>query len=268
MAVAACGGERAEPAPAAPEARRVTYGEDPSQFADLRVPDGDARGTVVLLHGGSWVAEIGLTELDPLAERLTALGLVTWNLEYRRVGNGGGVPATLLDVAAGVDRLRGPDLPAGIADRVVLLGHSAGGQLCVWAASRTDRTPGGRPKVRALGAISLAGVLDLASASTGEVAEAVTAFMGGPPAAVPDRYDVADPSRLVPPSCRVWAVHADRDDVVPEQQSLDYVAAAQAAGGTAEQVVVPADHVSINHPDSPSFGTIAELVTEALSSDP
>ena len=38
---------------------------------------------------------------------LTAAGVATWNLEYRRVDDpGGGWPATFLDVGAGIDHLR------------------------------------------------------------------------------------------------------------------------------------------------------------------
>ena len=72
----------------------MNYGDDPSQFADLRRPNKKSRGTVVLLHGGAWQAAYGVSELQPLAERLTTLGFFTWNVEYRRIGGGGGVPNT------------------------------------------------------------------------------------------------------------------------------------------------------------------------------
>ena len=172
------------------------------------------------------------TELDPLAERLTALGFITWNVEYRRIGEGGGVPNTLLDVGAAIDRLGGDGLPAGITDRVVLLGHSAGGHLSAWAASRTPATPGGAPLVRPRGAISLAGILGLTRGGDDPtLASTVSDFVGGSPAQVPDRYAVADPEKLVPASCPVWAVRADNDELVPRNQSVGYVAAAKAAGG-------------------------------------
>ena len=255
--------EAAEPAPGEPE--RVTYGDDPSQFADLRRPGRTPRGTVVLLHGGAWQPEYGVSELEPLAERLTALGFITWNVEYRRIGDGGGVPNTLLDVAKAIDRLGGGGLPAGITDRVVLIGHSAGGHLCAWAASRTGSTPGGAPQVRARGAISLAGLLALTRGGNDPaLAGTISSFVGGLPADVPDSYAVADPAELVPASCPVWAVRADNDELVPADQSSSYVAAARAAGGTAEEVVVSADHSSIADPDASSFPAIEKLITEAL----
>ena len=230
----------------------MTYGEDPSQFAELRIPAEDSKGTVVLLHGGAWLPEYGVSELERLADRLTELGFVTWNVEYRRIGVGGGVPNTLLDVAAGVDRLGGEGLPAGIADRVVLVGHSAGGHLSAWAASRSPATPGGAPLVRARGAISLAGILALTHGGDDPaLADTVANFVGGRPVDVPERYAVADPAQLVPASCPVWAVRADNDELVPADQSARYVRAAKAAGGNAEEVVVPGDHDSIADPDAP-----------------
>jgi len=270
-----CGGGSPDPAgsgsedpsvgPAPGETRRVRYGDDPSQFAELRRPGKTPRGTVVLLHGGAWQAAYGASELEHLAERLNTLGYYTWNVEYRRIGSGGGVPSTLLDVASAIDRLGGQGLPAGIADRVVLVGHSAGGHLSAWAASRTASTPGGSALVRARGAISLAGILALTRGGNDPaLAETVGSFVGGRPADVPDRYAMADPAKLAPASCPVWAVRGDNDELVPSSQSADYVAAAKAAGGTAKEVVVEADHNSIADPDAPSFPTIEKLIDEAM----
>ena len=117
----------------------------------------------MLLHGGYWMPGYDLDQLDPIADADDPAGWATWNVEYRRTGEGGEWPHPLTDVALAVDRLRarGPR-----RREVVLLGHSAGGHLAVWAASRTDRTPGGPPQVRPAAAISLAGVLDLTRAAS------------------------------------------------------------------------------------------------------
>ena len=230
------------------------------------MPRQDPRATVVLLHGGYWYAQYGLEQMYPMATELTALGFATWNVEYRRTGDGGGFPNTLSDVAAAVDRLDGAGLPDGLADNVVLVGHSAGGHLAVWAASRDDRTPGGEPKVRPRGAISLAGILDLIRAgSTSGSSVPVSAFMGGSPTEAPEDYVLADPARLVPAGCPVWAVHAERDEVVPAEQSTSYVALAKAAGASVRRVVVPGDHVDVIDPDATCFPTIRRLILEASS---
>jgi len=223
-----------EPArPSTQGSGRKRYGDTHgSQFADLRMPKGDPLATVVLLHGGFWLADCGLDEMDALVEAFTDLGFATWNVEYRRIGRGGGYPNTLTDVADAIDRLTGKDLPDGLAHNVVLVGHSAGGHLAGWAASRSAKTPGGEPKVRPRGAISLGGLLDLTGAGNdSRTAQGVSAFMGGGPAAVPASYALADPSLLVPAPCPVWAVAAREDVTVPPEQSITYVARAKAAGG-------------------------------------
>ena len=86
--------------------QRHFYGPDPSQFADLRLPARRPRaGTVVLLHGGWWGPKYGADNLDPAAADLAGRGWVVWNIEYRRLGLGGGYPATLQDAATAIDYL-------------------------------------------------------------------------------------------------------------------------------------------------------------------
>lgn len=288
--VVGCGGERppgtapasaSEPtsaptsAPAsASGSRRFRYGKDPSQFADLRLPDGTAgadpgtnpRATVVLLHGGAWLAQYASDQMVPLGRRLNSDGFATWNVEYRRLGLGGGIPSTLADTAAAIDRLAGPGLPRGIADDVLVVGHSAGGQLGAWAAARSARTPGGAPELRLRGMISLAGILDLSrGARDPAVSQIVTGFAGGGPTEVPRRYAAADPSLLLPASCPVWAVAAEDDQLVPLEQAEAYVARSQAAGGTATLVKVPGDHNSLISPDAASYPTLLDLIREATA---
>ena len=258
---AGCGEAPAtQPAPRA-GSRRIHYADDhPDQFADLRLPAGAPVGTLVLLHGGYWQPGYGLDQLDPLAEQMTESGWTTWNVEYRPIGDGSGWPDPMTDVALAIDRLAREDL----AESVVTLGHSAGGQLAVWAASRNDATPGGPPLVRPVGAVSLCGVLDLVrAASTPGSRAPVTAFAGGSPAEMPERYAFSDPTLLVPATCPVWAVHAEDDQVVPLEQATSYVARARAAGARAELVTVPGDHFSVIDPRAASFETVERLVTDA-----
>ncbi len=232
---------------ATPTATRIAYGEDPSQHGELTLPTGRPRGVVVVLHGGFWKAEYDLDLGRPLAAALAAAGWAAWNLEYRRVEGGGGAPATFDDVAAGIDRLAslGADLDRDVEldlSTVVTLGHSAGGHLAAWAASRLrfERWAGGVP-VTAV--ISQAGVLDLATASREVLGGgAVDALLGRPPTGADDRYD---PLRQAPLDVPLWCVHGTDDDTVPIAQSRDYVAAASAAGADAELVEVAGDHFTV-----------------------
>lgn len=256
FALAACGEEAPVREPNRSGEGRMTYGDDPSQFADLYLPKGDPRGVVVVIHGGFWKSEYDLSLGAPLATSLAAEGWAAWNLEYRRIGadpgGGGGTPETFDDIAAGIDRLgeTGLDLTT-----VVTLGHSAGGHLAVWAAAR-DRYdwPGGVPVTAA---ISQAGVLDLIGASEqGLGGGAVEALLGR----TPSRDDAAyDPVQQLPLDIPVWCVHGAGDRNVPISQSQTYVAAA-AAGTTAELVEVDGDHFTLIDPNSTAWAQTLDIL--------
>src|SRR5579864_8847074 len=134
---------------------RVAYGTDPNQFGDLRLPKGKGPFPVVInLHGGYWRAKYDLAHAGHLCAALTALGFVTWNVEYRRVGNdGGGWPGTLEDVVSAYRFL--PQLAKRYpldASKVLVMGHSAGGQLALCLAAHQSTISQ---------TLALAGVLDL-----------------------------------------------------------------------------------------------------------
>lgn len=265
-ALAACGAD--EPGRGATGQRTSTvrsrYGSHPDQLGVLRVPRATTSlPTVVLLHGGFWQDNYGLDLMDDLAEAITRLGHATWNVEYRRLGSGGGWPATFTDVADAIDHLRplSPQAGRDLAGDVVLLGHSAGGQLAAWAASRTRRRPGGPARVPVRATISLSGVLDLRAAAREFLGGGtVQRLMGGEPDRVPDRYRLGDPVELVPAHGKVWAVHGTSDIVVPLQQSTAYVAAARRAGGQAELVQVPGEHLDLIDPHAAAWDTVSRLL--------
>ena len=190
--------------PVAPT-HRLAYGPDPEQFGELYLPPQPGRHPVViLLHGGCWLAQYGLGHLGQLSAAFCNAGLAVWNLEYRRLGNGGGWPTTFADVAAGSDYLRSiADRFALDLSRVITVGHSAGGHLALWLAAR-PRLPLTSPLYSAAalpiqGVLSLAGIPDLAAAVQREICSgACQALLGGLPAEVPERYQQASPRALLP----------------------------------------------------------------------
>jgi acetyl esterase/lipase len=209
----------------------IRYGDDPSQLVELSRPRGTARGVVVVIHGGFWKAAYDLSLGRPLAADLVGRGWAALNVEYRRVGNGGGVPATLDDVRAAIATLDDSGLDRST---VVTLGHSAGGHLAAWAGHAVD------PVTHV---IAQAGVLDLVAGDRdGLGGGAVRAFLGHP--AGPGDAEV-DPRQQLPLDVPVWCVHARDDDTVPFSQSEEYVAAATAAGARAELVEVPGGHFEV-----------------------
>ncbi|TDC01038.1 alpha/beta hydrolase [Micromonospora fluostatini] len=249
--------------PSPPPDVTVRYGEQPDQVADLRRPGGSgpARRLVVVVHGGFWRAEYDRTHTGPLAAALAGLGHPVAQLEYRRTGQpGGGWPGTLSDVVTGVAAL--PALAAGAlpgrvtADPPILVGHSAGGHLALYAAAHAPATVGG--------VLALAPVADLAEAYRRDLdGGAVAALLGGGPADVPDRYAVADPLARLPLRTRTVVLHGTLDQQVPVELSRGYVAAATAAGSTVTLVELPrCEHFGLIDPESPHW----PQVTSALRS--
>jgi acetyl esterase/lipase len=219
----------------------------------------------VLIHGGFWREPYRRDLMAPLAADLVGRGLATANLEYRRVGGTGGWPGTLADVAAGIDHLADLDDPRLDLDRVTAIGHSAGGHLAVWAAVRT-RLAAGRlgagPRVRPAAVVTLAGVNDLGAAAADGLGDGATqALLGGGPDTVPDRYEVADPARHLPPPVRLLAVHGDADRDVPREQSERFVTAVRAHGGDAELALVPGGHLDVIDPASPAWERVVAFLT-------
>ena len=237
------------------QARTVRYGDDPSQFAELSLPSRAPKGVVVVIHGGFWRARYDLSLGRPLAVSLAEHGWAAWNVEYRRVGNGGGLE-TMDDVAAAIDALAEQDVPL---DRVLTVGHSAGGHLATWAASR-GRHPRWEERVAVTGVVSQCGVLDLRSAYDEHLGDgAVQAFLGHPPGAVDDPLD---PARQVPLDVPVHCVHAVADDTVPVTQSREYVAAATAAGARAELSEVDGDHFVVIDAESGAWRRTLEILED------
>jgi dipeptidyl aminopeptidase/acylaminoacyl peptidase len=177
----------------------------------------------VLIHGGFWRQRYGRELEGGIARDLVARGWAVWNIEYRRLGGGGGWPATFEDVASAIRAL-----PVD-ASRVVAIGHSAGGHLAVWAAAEglVDA------------AVSQAGALDLEALSRlGTSDNVVNQLLGGTPEEVPHRYAEASPRRRLPIGVPLQLVHGERDDDVPVHISREFAAAATAAGDDCELVVI------------------------------
>jgi acetyl esterase/lipase len=195
------------------------------------VPDGDGPAPVaVVIHGGFWKAVHGRKLMWPVCGDLARRGWAVWNLEYRRLGlrSGGGWPATFDDVAAAIDHLAQAADGRVRLDSLSAVGHSAGGQLALWAASRPD------PAVRIRRVAALAAPCNLA-----EAGENAQALMGGTAGELAERYDAADPMRRLPLGVPILLVHGVEDTTVPVRRSREYAAAARAAGDEVELVELP-----------------------------
>jgi len=236
--------------PAQAPDRRVTYGADVNQFAELRVPSGAGpHPVVVLVHGGCFKTYGSFADLAPVGDVLKGRGIATLNVEYRRVDQaGGGWPNTYLDVGRAVDHVRALANEHRLdLSRVVIVGHSAGGHLAMWAAARS-RVPRSSALFMAnplavRGVVDLAGPLDLTTNIEGYEGlcrdRVITNLLGGMPAAVPQRYAEASPMKLLPLGVPQVVVLGEHEDYVPLPFARAYVEAAERAGDRARLLLIP-----------------------------
>ena len=255
-------------------AGRFRYGPAPQQIVDLRLPSGPGKFPVaVVVHGGCWDAATGGTArgIAPLADALTARGIATLNVSYREVGQpGGGWPGTMRDVGAAIDGVRALarryPLDPG---RLIVVGHSAGAQLALWSAMRGRLAPESALHVAdpllpaAVVAIDGPGTLAEFVGVDADVCgkPVIVPFMGGTPAAVPDRYRDASPQEHLPLHARQYLVQAALGDLMQR-----YVDLAKRSGDPVA-VYKPADgkHFDIINPrEAQGQGTV-DLIVRAAS---
>jgi acetyl esterase/lipase len=233
-----------------------SYGEDPSQELDFRLPDGDGPFPVaVVLHGGFWRAPFTRRNTNAVSVALTLAGWATANVEYRRLGPGAYEPM-LADVEAARAWLGEIEAPLDLT-RTVAVGHSAGGQLALWLAGRRAVS----------GAVALAGVSDLDAAARAHLGgDAVQEFLGGEPDEVPDAYALADPARLLPFGVPQLLVHGADDDRVPLSLSRSFVERARAAGDDSRILeLAGAGHFDVIDPRSAGWAAIERATADLLA---
>jgi acetyl esterase/lipase len=251
---------------------RFRYGAEPFQFGELRLPEGPGPHPVaIVIHGGCWLARYDLAHIGALSEALTDEGIATWTLEYRRVGDpGGGWPGTFEDIARGADHLRVLALEHPLdLERVIAVGHSAGGHLALWLAAR-ERLPEHSPfrpfdEVAVQGVLGLAAAADPAFLHEREVCgHVIDRLMGGSPAEVPDRYRQGSPAELVPLGLPQVLINGGRDPFW-SSVAMRYFDAAEASGDLVRVTVAPeSGHFEMLDPASTTWPTVRDAALELL----
>ncbi len=268
------------PAPVAD--RRIFYGEGPCQFGDLWIPrtEEGASGSplVVFFHGGWWKSKYDLEYAGHLCAELKSLGIAVWSVEYRRVGEtGGGWPMTFVDAAAGLEFVATLAESYSIdLERVVTMGHSAGGHLAFWSAGK-GRIGVGEMKlpvsrVKLTGAIALAGAVDLRMtielAGEGVFAhdrDEISALMGGTPEVVPERYERGNPGDLLPFGVPQILIQGTEDDQIPPGLPARWAKAAEEAGDDVRvEMIAGADHMDVVDPESEAWEVVRAAVRRLL----
>jgi acetyl esterase/lipase len=254
--------------------QRLYYGSGESQFGELRLPTGSGPHPVALLiHGGCWSAAYGLDQLDAAAERLREVGVASWTIEYRRLGEeGGGWPGTFHDVPAGADYLlTAADTFALDLSRVVAVGHSAGGHLALWLAARDNLSETSElwhpTPLPLAGVVALAAITDLEeyAAQPGRCNAGARQLLNPPGGRTAPREAEVNPRRLLPLWIPLRLLHGSGDAIVPPDQSRSFATAATDAGDDVELQLIPdADHFDLVTPSTPGWQAVEEAILELL----
>ena len=262
--------------PPPPADARISYGSDPLQFFDLRLPPstlvgqgftperepqraGSAFPLALVIHGGFWRAKYDLTHAGHLCAALASAGIATANVEYRRVGNpGGGWPGSLEDVEAALRSISNAATDHHLnLKRIVVMGHSAGGHLALALASRN-------PEIR--GVVALAPVSDLRRAYELHLSnDAVAEFIGGTLAEIPKSYAEASPSELAISVPQV-IIHGTHDDTVPFAMSRSYAESKRKLGENVRLVELDCGHFELIDPSSTAWPSVQQAVRDLLKS--
>jgi acetyl esterase/lipase len=227
---------------------RLYYGKKLDQYGDLRLPPGPGPFPVaVVVHGGAWVAVANSDYMAPVADLLTKAGIATWNIEYSRIGTGGGWPGSFTSVGMAADYLRelAKIYPLDL-NRVITVGHSSGGHYALWLAGRRNVRSSSdiyMPNPLAIrGVLSLDGTPDIeAFGNLPRGRKIIPQLLGdGPTSEIADRMKDASPLALLPLKAKQIFI-TEQSDRLPSM--LDYIVKAQSMGDTVKyDVICPGNH--------------------------
>jgi acetyl esterase/lipase len=236
--------------------KTLNYGSECQQFGQLIQKASEHTSPVVIvIHGGYWKDNHSLDTYatSAIVEYLKSFDVAIWNLEYRRMESSGvnskaPWPAVHEDVGNGIDFLQtiANDEKLDLS-RILVIGHSAGGHLAVWAGCRGKISSTSvlfkSMAVEINNVLSIAGVLNISRCDDIDQPEQVTRLMGGTFKQFPERYQACDPNLLQNPSLDLTIVHGNKDSCVGITQATNF---GDASNRTIEKILMPdADHFSM-----------------------
>ena len=237
---------------------RISYGKDALQFGELRLPESAGPyPVIVFIHGGCWLNQFSLDHVSAMSRALANQGYAVWTPEYRRAGDaGGGWPGTFEDIVRSIGVLSelAPEYSLDL-NRVVMMGHSAGGHLALWLAAQNN--------LPLRGVVSLAGICDLKAYEKlgNDCAASLPGLLGGTSREMSERWSKANPIELLPIDVPVSLIHGDRDRIVPLSQSENFSAAA----GCELHVVRGGGHFDMVSPHAQAYEIISQILRRMIS---
>lgn len=268
--------EENPPSPTTHEVEQETlnWGEEPEQFGVLYWPEALAKPpVVVMIHGGCWLAPYDLMLQNDLSQALAERGFAVWNIEYRRLGNGGEWPVLFQDVGAAADYLR---VLAETHDldlqKVAAMGHSAGGHLALWLQSRhrisRQSSLYTEQPLELKGAVTLGGIGSLQSGSCSSSARQLIETDSLTAAELEVRLADSSPIHMLASGARSVLISGEDDGIVPPRVSQDYVEAAVAAGDFSEHLIIDnADHFDLINSSFMDMALLEDSIRRVITSD-
>ena len=188
---------------------------------------------------------------------------------------GGGWPGTFLDVANATDHLRVIAKMYKLdLERVLVIGHSSGGQLALWVASR-HLIPRKSPlyidnplKVHSVIALGAATDLRKLEPTDEEVCgdDVIEKLVGGLPEEVPERYQYVSPIEFLPIRVPQTIIIGAQDMPILLEHSKAYVAKAKSIGDDVQLLIVEhASHHEVVAPGSSAWLTVRSAVLSMLN---
>ena len=240
---------------APPDERAVAYGPDAAQVLDVYRPPPTgaalARGTLVYVHGGSFVGgwREAVTLTNPELLGVLRLGWGVVSIDYRLLPAAGGITAEVGDVRRAIEWARAHGPAHGLdPSTIVVVGHSAGGTLAELSAA----APAGPGRPDAWVAVS--GVADIGAWATANHATVPT----------PEPLAAVSPlTASAVPSVPGYVIHAEADPFLPVAQARALVDRYRGAGDT-----VTFDEVTVTptcHPHSATCGMDMRAFAQWLS---
>ncbi len=251
--------EREQPKPDA----TIRYGDDPLQLVDVWKPAGNGtHPAVIMIHGGCWQTDIAERDImNWIADDLRAHGVGVWNIEYRGVDrDGGGYPGTFEDVGLAADMFVAQAETYDFrTDKIIGIGHSAGGHLALWLANRPAMPAGplrGDTPVELDLAISQGGLPDLRE---GMKREGHPCGTEAPAKMSAGEFALTSPPEMVQSGVRQVLFHNTLDKIAPPGFARRYIGL---LGSASPELIETAreGHVELVAPDSESWGRQRELI--------
>ena len=253
----------------------LQYGAAQAQAIDVFVPRGKGPHPVaILIHGGCWTASAaGREQLRHLGASLAQDGIAVWSIGYRRADEaGGGFPGTYQDVGNALDQLVAAAASSKFdLSKAVVVGHSAGGHLALWAMSR-PLLPSDSPLFRdkpftPSRAVILAGIGDLQSFAPHMARSCGPAIFD----ALTARGSVlpqVSPQAMGAPKGSIVLLSGVLDRLVPPYMAHEYAIGLRQAPGLNLSLrnIEGAGHFDLVTPGTPAWRVVREEIDKALAS--